>query len=71
MNSHDQKIGKLSLNIKNSKIKLTLFWSKGEGECGVGNIEVVFPFKNEGDEIGGDPKAVLGVGDWRPLLEVG
>jgi len=31
-------------------VDATLFWSKGDGECGVGNIEVAFPlFKKDAD----------------------
>ena len=39
---------------------LTLFWSKGEGECGVGSMEVAKP----GEEMGEVPKT--GDGDTRP-----
>ena len=38
---------------------LTLFWSKGEGECGVGSMEVAKP----GEEMGEVPKT--GDGDTR------
>ena len=43
----------------------TLFpWSNGDGEWGVGNIEVVLPSNNPGEEVG-DPQA--GDVDKRPI----
>lgn len=41
-------------------------WSNGDGEWGVGNIEVVLPSNNPGEEVG-DPQA--GDVDKRPEIE--
>ena len=47
----------------------TLFpWSNGDGEWGVGNIEVVLPSKIPGEEVG-DPQA--GDVDKRPIWKIG